>query len=99
MVPGQDNELSDSGTYEVFSPSKPTHDYCFLGYYDAQINRQVPTIRRNPLPPSYTMLSTIPLSCMKSVTAGTAAMTGERTEKQSYEIPEYGIGAFSVLSY
>jgi len=56
-------------------------------------------LRRNPLPPSCTVLSTIPLSCMKSVTAGTDAMTGERTEKQSCEIPEYGIGAFSVLSY
>ena len=99
MFPGQDNELSDSGTEEVFSPSKPTYDYCFLGYYDAQINRQVPTIRRNLLPPSYTMLNTIPVSCMKSVTAGTAAITGEMIEEQSCEIPEYGIGAFLVLGY
>lgn len=99
MVPRQDNELYESGTEEVFSPSKPAYEYCFLGYYDAQINRQVPTIRRNLLPPSYTMLSTIPLCYMKSVTAGTATMRGERIEEQTCEIPEYGIGAFLVLRY
>jgi len=36
---------------------------------------------------------------MKSVTAGTAAITGEMIEEQSCEIPEYGIGAFLVLGY
>jgi len=98
LVPGQDIEFCDSGTKEGFSPSIPTYDYCFLGYYNVQISRQVPTIRRNFLPPSYTMY-TIPLSCMNSVTAGTATVTGERIKEQSCEIPECGIGALLVLGY
>ena len=87
-------------TEEVFSPSKPTYDYCFLEYYDAQINRQVPTIRRNPLPPSYTTLSAIPLSSMTSVTAGNCHNEGRKDGEAIFRdirIWDWGICSIKLL--